>query len=901
MALEDVQDIYPLSPLQAGMLFHSIEAPAPGMYVLQIRVTLEGPLDHDVLRAAWDDVVERHEALRASFVWEELDEPLQVVHAGVRTPWTFVDGRRLAADQGSAAIDRWLTDDRLKGFAPADVPLMRVGLVQLGDERHLLAWTLHHLLADAWSIAIVLGELRAAYHARLCGERLSASPAPAFRDFIAWIRARQPDEGMNAWRQYLEGVRETTRIDLGTPAAGTPDGSSAHAVHEQRLPAATADALSQAARACRVTPTALFQVAWASVLSGYAGTRDVVFGTVVSGRSHGLPGADRAVGLYMNTIPVRVRLDASASLRALIQDVHARGIELRPYEHAALGRIQAWSEVPAGSPLFESLLSLLIVENHPSASDDTGGPLVFRDVDPMDQSNYPLAAFVIPGPETRLLVLSDARVVPPDVSERMLSRFATALQALPAHLDASPASLPLMPEAERDRLQALAAGAGLVGEAGPVHERVAAMAVPRAEAVAVTCGSRSMTYRELDAQAATWARRLAAMGVGRGDRVAILLERSCDVVAAMLATLRAGAAYVPLDPGYPAVRTQQVLDDCQPRVLITVRTLEHHVAGSVDRLFVDDRDAGGSDAAWDPPAVSTGDPAYVMYTSGSTGRPKGVVITHGNLAYSTAARLAFYADPPASFLMLSSFAFDSSVAGLYWTLVSGGTLVVSEPGLEHDVDRLAAAVARHAVTHVLCLPSLYEVLLESRPAGTAPHAPHRHGRGRSLPGGPRPAPPVRRPGGVALQRVRPDGSLRVVHRRRRHVVRLGDAGVDRAADPGRRGATARTRRSPGPARGRRRDRRGRPRARARVPRAARCHREGVRDRSHLGPTVLPHGRSRAIPARRHDRVPGAARSAGEDPRPPDRDRRDRARAASASRRSRRGGRRGTGSHGCGAG
>ena len=591
MALENVQDIYPVSPMQAGMLFHTIESPDPGLYVLQIRVTLDGPLQWDVLTAAWDDVVHRHDALRAAFVWEELDEPLQVIQERVATPWERLDARRLVAEGGPGALDAWMEDDRRRGFDLKEAPLMRVTLLQLDDQRHRLVWTLHHLLADAWSVGVVLDELKGAYHARLGGHPFAAAPPPAYRDFIAWMKDRPDGDAEAAWRRSLEGFRERISVDLPRPTAREA-GPRKRRFHEARLPPSAADALARAARACRVTPATLYQTAWARVLGDYASTNDVVFGLVVSGRSSDLPGAERAVGLYMNTVPARVRLAGSPTLRALVHDRHAESLALRPHENAPLGRIQAWSELSAGSPLFDTLL---IVENHPAPSGGAGRDvLAFRDVDPMDQSNYPLAGFVIPGGGLRLLVLFDPEAVAADAAERLLGQFVTALEALPSHLDAPAASLPVLSPPERDQLETWAHGPALAdGEPPPVHEQIAERARERPEATALVCGDRSLTYGEMEARASSWARRLASQGVGRGDRVALLVDRGCEMVVAMLASLKAGAAYVPFDTSYPVPRIGQVLDDCQPRVILASRAHEGLAARrTIPTLFLDDEAEG---------------------------------------------------------------------------------------------------------------------------------------------------------------------------------------------------------------------------------------------------------------------------------------------------------------------
>ncbi len=718
MSLKNVQDIYPLTATQAGMLFHTIEAQAPGMYVIQVQLTLKGSLNREALMAAWDDVVGRHDALRASFVWEDLEEPLQIIHESVNTSWVELNGSQLMAEYGPHAITEWLDGERLTRFDLKKSPLSRLGLISINDETHRFVWTLHHAIADGWSVAVIIDELRTAYHSRIEGRTPELPEPQPFRSLIAWLKNHDVDASESAWRRYLGGFREPSFIVGGDRRSSKHQWNETPRLCEVRLSETACRAIADTARSLRVTQTELFKCAWAAVFSRWTGTQDVVYGTMVSGRAIGLPRIEHAVGLYMNAVPCRIRLESEPTLRRLIQSVHAESLELREHENTPLSRIQEWSQLAPGSPLFDSLL---VVENQPLPRPRGGQEkLQFADLEVIDQSNYPISAFVIPDDGLRLLILHHQNAISSDTADRLLAQFTTALEALPLFLDHSPLELPVLPQTELHRLESFARGPHTEMNQTLVHELVSSAAKHNPSGVAIACGDDSITYSDLETRSDALAWRLTEVGAGRGDRIALLLDRGCDVVIAMLASLKSGAAYVPLDPGYPSSWLDRVIDDCRPGFVITSsRFADATLPVAARALRIDDprlQLSEGPPSEWQAPEVDEKDPAYVLYTSGSTGRPKGVVITHGNLSYSTKARFQVYDTQPGSFLMLSSFAFDSSVAGVYWTLASGGKLLISEAGQERDVDWIAGSIFRHEVTHTLCLPSLYEVILDHAPA-----------------------------------------------------------------------------------------------------------------------------------------------------------------------------------------
>ncbi|MEO6463417.1 MAG: condensation domain-containing protein, partial [Candidatus Eisenbacteria bacterium] len=407
---EAMEDVYPLSPLQRGLLFHAVHSPASGAYVEQLDSTLAGPLDPALLRAAWERTVERHAVLRTSFHWEEAREPVQVVHRQVRLPWREEDLSPRDAAQREAHVAAFLAADRERGFVPARAPLMRVACFRLEPGLHRIVWTHHHLLLDGWSWPLVIRDVFA-FHESL---RRGAEPVlPAVRpyaEYIDWLSAQDLAPAEVHWRQALAGF--TTPTPLPVPAAAAraaPAGAGGVAGREgarrneceRVLDAGERDALERGARALRITPATLVHAAWALLLGGHAGLDDVVFGTVVAGRPPALRGVETMVGLFINSVPLRVHLDPDLGVGPWLQGLHRQLAELRRFEHAPLASIQAWSDVPRGVPLFDSLMAF---ENFPRDGEflPAGSALRLVEARFHERVHYPLSLNAAPGREWML-------------------------------------------------------------------------------------------------------------------------------------------------------------------------------------------------------------------------------------------------------------------------------------------------------------------------------------------------------------------------------------------------------------------------------------------------------------------------------------------------------------------
>ncbi|MEM7113999.1 MAG: amino acid adenylation domain-containing protein [Chloroflexota bacterium] len=709
--LENVADIYPLTPLQQGMLYHTLSEPDSEVYFEQIRCNLSGSLDVSRFKAAWDYVIAHYPALRTAFIWEQINNPLQVIRKTASPPWEVYDWRDKQGEQ-TIALDDLALANRQQGFDLATAPLMRFDLVQLDKHTHHFIWNFHHLLLDGWSTHQVLYDAFKVYERLQNNQKPFLPPTKPFRNYIAWLKKQDLQKAETFWRHKLAGFAAPTplNVDKSGFENNTVYGELAH-----KLSASTTTALQQFSQRHRLTLNTGIQGAWSLLLSRYSGQDDIVFGNTVSGRPAELPGVEKMVGMCINTLPARVQLQQDEQLIPWLQKLQSEQLEARQYQYTPLAQIQQWSEIAPGQALFDSIV---VFENYPGHEADRHA-LRIENIEYRELSNYPLALLILPGEQIRFLVIYNRNRFDPETIERLLNHLQTILEAMVADPYRSLAAIPMLTPSEWDQLlvQWNDTTAALPAEE-PIFRLVEKFAAQTPEARAVTAHDGSLTYQQLNERANQLAHCLLEQGVERGTAVCLYSERSWMMLVGIIGIQKAGCAYVPLDPAYPAERIEWVLQDSEAQVVVAQQKLASQLpATETNIIAVDDAWQNLSAYATTSPSVpvQANDLAYIIYTSGSTGTPKGVMVTHGNLFASTMARGVYYAAPVGSFLLLSSFAFDSSVVGLFWTLATGGTLVLPAPDEEKDVQQLATIIQREQVTHTLALPALYRLLLTYGP------------------------------------------------------------------------------------------------------------------------------------------------------------------------------------------
>ncbi|MET0286869.1 MAG: amino acid adenylation domain-containing protein [Polyangiales bacterium] len=683
-----MDDVYPLSSLQQGMLFHTLFEAGADVYVSQLSVELE-QLDAARFAAAWRSALARHEILRTSFV--ELDGRwLQRVHALAELPLRVLDWRHV--DEPSSALRDLATRERVEGFSLEQAPLLKLLLVRLDDDRYQFVWTHHHVLMDGWSAANLISEVLREY----AGESIAKSPR--YREHIAYLQQRETRHEESFWRAHLAELETPTLLSAALP---TPHEGAGHAELQTSWSVRKTRALSEFAKRERVTLNTLVQGAWALLLQRYTGQATVAFGATVSGRPADLAGAESMLGLFINTVPVIQRAQPDLDVGSYLRALQAYNVALREHEHTALSDLQRWSGTP-GQALFDTLL---VFENYPVDQALRSSVLKVGRVETVDHTSYALTLEVQVGTQLRLGFgyqresFDDARI------EQLAAQLDHLLEQLMLGADTRLGALPLLDPSTRAEALARSYGAPLVAEPLCLHELVARQASRTPHAIALVHGDERLSYRELDADANRLAHALIARGVEPESLVGICAERSPAQVIAVLAVLKAGAGYLPVDPETPAQRIAELLADTT--LVLSDRQLP--VASLPLSLRSDDERT---------PSVAThpDQVAYCIFTSGSTGRPKGVLNPHRGVSNRLAwLRQALPLSGHDKVLLKTPFGFDVSVAEIFWTLSSGATLVIADAGAHRDPAALAALIRAHGITTIDFVPSMLEAFLAELP------------------------------------------------------------------------------------------------------------------------------------------------------------------------------------------
>jgi len=715
----NIEDIYPLTPLQEGLLFHTLYAPESGAYFQHLKFRLHGELDVRRWQQSWERVVARHSILRTAFVWERLEKPLQVVLKRVKIPWQVYDWRGLDAAEQEERLNAFLESDLRQGLDSSQAPLLRLTLIRLSDSDYEFICSQHHLLVDGWSTPIIINEVLTFYRAN--GDEPGVKPPRPYKSYIQWLQQQDLAHAESFWRATLKGFTEPT---LPGGGAGKPADSNGRMEEQQQqisLSKLTSARLQTLARRHEITMSTLVMGAWALLLSRYCDRDDVVFGVTVSGRPASLVGVNTMVGPFINTLPLRVQLPPDMETAAWLKDVQLRLLELREFEYSPLVQVQGWSEAPPGMPLFESLV---VVENYPVSisrrPQKIDERLELRNIRLAETGHYALAALVRPGPEFHLQLAYDAQRFDRDTIRRMLGHFKTALENIAANSQRQLSQLSILTEAEERQL--------LVGwndthyDDGAsekcLHELFQEQVESTPSAIAVCFESDSLIYLELNRRANQLAHHLRALSLGPDSCVGICVEPSIEMVVGMLGIMKAGCAYIPLEPALPPERIRAILEDGQARVLITQEKLRSKLSGPGRVLIYLDSD-------WETIAQESGDNpartasaenlAYMIYTSGSTGQPKGVMISHRAIRNTLLWRRATFSINDADrFLLNFSFAFDPSLTQIFGALINGAQLVLLPQQSRGDVGDMLKLIVAHDITITDFTPSLLQAFLQER-------------------------------------------------------------------------------------------------------------------------------------------------------------------------------------------
>ncbi|AFZ12486.1 amino acid adenylation domain protein [Crinalium epipsammum PCC 9333] len=716
----------PLSFAQQRLWLLDQLQPNSAVYNIPVAVELNGELNLIALENTFNEIVRRHEALRTNFMTVD-GQPVQIIHPSYNLPLPVVDLRSLPTNELEIEIERLSTAEAQRPFDLASDQLVRVTVLQLTQTKNILLLTIHHLVSDGWSMGVLLKELAALYQA-FCNQQPSPLPELSIQylDFAIWQRQWLTPEvverQLNYWKQQLQGAPAVLQLPTDRPRPAIQSFQGAH--QEFALPTELTQALTLISKQQGTTLFITLLAAFQTLLYRYSGQDDICIGTPIANRNH--IEIEQLIGFFVNTLILRTDLSGNPSFKKLLSRV--REVALGAYVHQDLPFEQLVEALqPARNLSYTPLFQVMFgVQKAPMPA------LEFADLTltPLEvetkTSKFDLTLLVeetdqgLVGYWEYNTDLFDSSTI-----ARMAGHFQTLLSAIVSNLDQRLSDLPLLTAAEQQMLKEWNDTQAEIPQNVSINELFETQVQKTPDAVAVVFGEQQLTYQQLNNQANQLAHYLQTLGVKPDVFVGICVERSLEILVGILGILKAGGAYVPLDPTFPKERIKFMLEDAQVQVLLTQEKL---LAGLANlSVIAGEPSTNGKpkvvclDRDWDAIALhqhnpvnhlTSGNLAYVIYTSGSTGKPKGVLITHKNLIHSTIARINYYGEPVSRFLLLSSFAFDSSVAGIFWTLCQGGSLFLPPEGLQKDLLQLNQLITQNQISHLLTLPSVYALLLE---------------------------------------------------------------------------------------------------------------------------------------------------------------------------------------------
>ncbi|MGB3534214.1 MAG: condensation domain-containing protein, partial [Microcoleaceae cyanobacterium] len=678
MNKKNIEDIYPLSPLQQGMLFHSLLAPESGAYIVQACYQVQGYLNLTAFEQAWQQVINRNSILRTAFVWENLEKPLQVVGKEIKALILDQDWRNLTPEQQKTQLNTLLATQRKQGFNLAKPPLMSLNLIQIQDNLYQFIWTYHHLLLDGWSVPLVLKEFLTFYQAFSQGQSLPLTKPRPYRDYIAWLQQQDLSSADKFWQKRLQGLTTPTQISrqINRFESLNPNYQEEHFQVSEELTAK----LLFFAQQNQLTINTLVQAAWSLILSFYSGENDIVFGSTYSGRPPSLRDAENIAGLFINTLPVRIHINPKQTLLQWIKEIQSQQIEAQQYQYIPLVDIHRLSDIPRNLPLFESLV---IFENYPvdAALKQSLKNIEIKTVSTLEQTNYPLTLYAVQNSQLSLKLVYDSEAFDLVTITNILSQLNTVLLSIIETPQKKLAQISLLTPDEKNQLLIEWNKTRKTFEKlACVHQLIETQTQQNPDAIAVIDTHQKLTYHQLNTTANQLAHYLQKQGIQPSQTIGICLERSGSILIALLAILKVGATYIPLDPSYPLDRLQFITKDAQISYIITQTSFNTLQLPIQNILNLEQHWSEITQQPSNNPDtnIHLENLAYIIYTSGSTGQPKGVQISHLALSnFILAINQTLLLTASDRLLSVTSLSFDIAALELYLPLTIGASVIIA--------------------------------------------------------------------------------------------------------------------------------------------------------------------------------------------------------------------------------
>lgn len=712
----DLEDIYPLSPLQSGMLFHTLYSPDDGVYFEQLTGKITGKLNISAFSNAWQTVVDRHPILRSAFVWENQEPPIQVVSKSVKFSVTEQDWCKLSPTQQQSQLQEYLSADKKQGFKLDVAPLMRFTLIRLNDSTWQWVWSHHHLLLDGWSLPIIFKEVLEIYQSATKGIPYHLDTVVPYRNYIEWLEQCNRQQAEEFWRERLKGLSEPTPISWKPVETINLGEVPSYETIDLRLKNEEFAALQTMAQNHRITLNTLAQGAWALLLQKYGAGEDVLFGATVSGRPPEITDIENMVGLFINTLPMRVKLNPDIRVATWLQEIQQHQVQMREYEYSKLTDIRQIAGFPSGEPMFESIL---VFENYPvnESLKNQGEDIQVDNIEFHERTNYPLTVAFVPDSGLLLKLNYETEFLSPAAAKLMLQRLQGLLLELAQKPEVSLGEVEVLSPQERnlaihewnqDEWNRDEWNQDENNVPTPIicaHQLFERQADLDPNSIALVFGEDAITYGELEQRANILASILKSTGVTHESIVGLYFEPSTDFIVALLAVLKAGGAFLPLDMAYPQERLQLILDDSQVDLVLMKEGLKPNYEPS-KIIALSEIDWTNSIPRLNLETLPE-HLAYVIYTSGSTGRPKGVLVTHSGIENLVKEQSAtFGVTKQSRIYQFASLNFDAAVSEIFMALGTGATLYLKPQAERFPGPELWSALTAWKITHVTIVPSL---------------------------------------------------------------------------------------------------------------------------------------------------------------------------------------------------
>ncbi|MGW8959227.1 amino acid adenylation domain-containing protein [Paenibacillus sp. NPDC055715] len=709
----EVDNVYALTPMQKGMLFHSqldSQAAANDAYFEQVSYDMRGRMDIQAFAESLNILVRRHEALRTHFYFGRDTEPLQVVYRSRDCGFQYEDLHKLDVDTRDTWVKSFELEDRARGFDLRRDVLLRVAILRIGEDSYHFVWSFHHIVMDGWCLSLINKEVFESYAALQEGRVPELAPAVPYSSYIEWLEAQDRKAAANYWSSYLSGYEQQTAL----PAVKSGRKSEGYAASDWAtdLERELSLRVEETAKRYQVTMNTLLQTAWGIVLQKYNNHSDVVFGSVVSGRPSDIIGVEAIIGLFINTIPVRIRSEAGESFAEVMKKMQEQALASHAYDTYPLFEIQALTEQKQ-----DLINHIMVFENYPveeqveEMGSDGQEPFPISNVVAAEQTNYDLNVVVMPGECIKIRFMYNALSFDQTDIERLHGHFVNLLEQILLNPNVCVEELELVTAAEK---QQITGEFNDTASAYPHNQTIQKLFEEQAERtpdhIAVALGHQSLTYRELNETANRLAHTLRDAGVKSDEPVGILTERSLDMITGTLAILKAGGAYVPVDPQYPEDRIRYMLEDSGAKLLLAQQDLLDRCYFDGQIVNLNDDDSYSTDHSNLGIDGAGNHAAYVIYTSGSTGKPKGVVVEHQSVVRLVRNTDYVPFDESIRMLQTCAFVFDVSTFEIWGALLNGGQLVLVHKDDLLDAAKLKETIRDHRVTMMWLTTPLFNQL-----------------------------------------------------------------------------------------------------------------------------------------------------------------------------------------------